>query len=132
MAPPIETEQPQAEAAQLAKRTIQIHPLVKWGQINRRKNNSPLRNRLDERTYIQRVVTILGLDRLGRYELTHVKALVFSICRNQGIQEEVLIELLREELKIGKVEHIRHDDYARVVDFLGGIIVSDDALSGRQ
>ena len=75
---------------------------------------------------------MLGLTPLNKYQLTHVKALIFYISRNQGIQEELLANALREELQIGKIENIQHKDYERVMNFLRDIVESDDRIIERQ
>lgn len=112
----VETEALRAEAEQLAEGILQS--LVKKAQRYYRVKNPTQKDHLDEGTYIQHVIAMLGLDHLDRYELSHVQALIFYISRNQGIQEETLCHLLQKEMKVGKVENIQRQDYCKAVDFL--------------
>lgn len=112
----VETEELRAEAELLAEGIIQS--MVKKAQRSYRSKNPKKNDHLDERTYIEHMVAMLGLDGLDRYELSHVRALIFYISRNQGIQEETLCHLLQQELKVSKVENIQRQHYCKAVDFL--------------
>ena len=86
---------------------------------------------LDEGTYFKHVIIMLRLDRLDRYESTHVKALIFYASKTLDVQEKSLVCLLQSELNIGAIENIHRKDYDRVVDFLRDI-ESCDRLIKKQ
>lgn len=109
----IEIEELRKEAAQMAE--------VAFQSIVKRAPYAARNYYLDEGTYVKHVIIMLQLDLLDRYESTHVKALVFYVSRNLGVQEEQLTRLLQSELMVGAIENIRRKDYGRVVDFLRDI-----------
>jgi hypothetical protein len=112
----VETDELRAEAEQLAEGVIQA--LVKKAQRYCRSKNLAKQDHLDEGAYINNMIAMLGLDRLDRYELSHIQALIYYISRNQGIKEETVCHLLQKEMKVSKVENIQRQNYCKAVDFL--------------
>jgi len=73
---------------------------------------------LNESAYFRAVIVMMELNRLDRYELTHIQALVFYGAKCLDVAEKKITDLLFTELGIGHIESIQRKDYNQVVDFL--------------
>lgn len=73
---------------------------------------------LDSSTYFQHMIIMLGMDIIDKYELTHVKALIFYGSRILGVEEKVITDLMESELCVRKIEAIQRKDVNQVIDFL--------------